>query len=110
MDLQKNVEMANLFSVYGKLLTNRQQDIFVEYYFNNLSLAEISEDYNVSRQAVLDSLQKSEKQLVYYENTLLFNKKYLQLKQLIYKLESNKTQNKALVETLKKMLSEWEEV
>jgi len=102
--------MANLFSVYGKLLTNRQQDIFVEYYFNNLSLAEISEDYSISRQAVLDSLQKSEKQLVHYENTLLFNKKHSQLKELVNKLESNKADNNTLIVTLKKMLSEWEEV
>ena len=37
-----------LYDYYGNLLTSSQQNYFVEYYFNNLSLSEISENLNVS--------------------------------------------------------------
>ena len=46
-----------LYDYYGNLLTSSQQNYFVEYYFNNLSLSEISENLNVSRNAAHKQLR-----------------------------------------------------
>ena len=107
MNFKKNLQLSNLFEFYGKLLTPHQQNIFTEYYFNNMSLGEIAENFNISRQAVLDSLQKSEKQLNYFENILLISKKYHSLKKLVTELDEQK--NSQIISKLKDVLSEWEE-
>ena len=61
--MEKNVKMGMLLDIYGELLTKKQQDILDLYFNNNLSLAEIAEEVNVTRQAVRDSIMKGEKKL-----------------------------------------------
>ncbi len=61
--MDKNVEIGLLCDIYGELLTDNQQNILDLYYNNNLSLAEIAEELNITRQAVKDSIQKGEKKL-----------------------------------------------
>ena len=41
-----------LYDIYGELLTTKQQEYFEDYYFNNLTLAEISENLGITRTAV----------------------------------------------------------
>ena len=65
-----------LYDYYGKLFTDKQRYYFEEYYFNNLSLGEISENKDVSRNAVHKQLKKMEFQLKEYEKQLgLYNKR-----------------------------------
>lgn len=59
MDIQERVQIAILSKYYGKLLTERQQSIINMYVDNNLSLSEVSDELNISRQAVKDSLDKA---------------------------------------------------
>ena len=61
--MEKNVKIGMLLDIYGELLTEKQQDILDLYFNNNLSLAEIAEEVNVTRQAVRDSIMKGEKKL-----------------------------------------------
>lgn len=64
-----------LYDLYGELLTEKQRDIVEKYYFYNLSLKEISEELNISRTAVLDSLKHASDNLIYYEEKIqLFSK------------------------------------
>lgn len=63
-----------LLDIYGKLLTENQQEIMVLYYGYDLSLSEIAEEKNVSRQSVSECITKSRKQLEEYENKLGFEK------------------------------------
>ena len=41
-NLEERVYIAKLFDLYGKLLTQKQQDLFLLYYYEDLSLSEIS--------------------------------------------------------------------
>lgn len=68
------------FDFYGSLLTNKQQQIFKLYFEDDLSLAEIAEETQVTRQAVHDNLQRSEKQLLYFEKQLALAEKFLKQK------------------------------
>lgn len=70
MNLEKLVEIGLLFEQYKRLLTDKQQEIVSLYYNEDYSLGEISENLNVSRQGVYDTLKRSEKILRDYEDKL----------------------------------------
>jgi len=64
-----------LFDHYEGLLNEKQKLYFIDYYFNNLSLSEMSENFNVSRNAIHKQLKAIEKKLYAYESKLkLFEK------------------------------------
>ena len=70
MNIDKMVEIGLLFEQYKELLTDKQKEIVSMYYEENYSLGEISENLNVSRQGVYDTLKRSEKILREYESKL----------------------------------------
>ena len=63
-------EMCFLFDFYGAMLTPRQQEIFDLYYNDDLSLSEISEQMQISRQAVRDSITRSKNLMNDFERRL----------------------------------------
>lgn len=65
----------DLYDLYKNLLTQKQQEYFEEYFFNNLSLSEMAENYNVSRNAISKQLNVIKEKLDDYEKKLgLYNK------------------------------------
>ena len=81
--MNKHVEISMLCEIYGKLLTEKQYNVLIDYYNNDLSLAEIAENYNISRQGVRDILMKGEGRLFEYEEKLeVMKKTQLQEKQI----------------------------
>ena len=83
MNLQERVQIAILTKYYGELLTSRQQDILSMYVDNNLSLAEVSEELGISRQAVKDALDTAFLALKQTEERLHFIEKDAKLKEII---------------------------
>jgi len=59
-----------LFDYYGKLLTTKEQEYFEDYYFNNLSLQEIADNYKVSKNAISKCLKEAKEKLENYEYIL----------------------------------------
>lgn len=55
--------MAMLFDFYGDLLTERQKEFYDLYYNDDLSLAEIAENYGITRQGVRDNIVRAERTL-----------------------------------------------
>lgn len=55
--------MAMLYDFYGDLLTPRQKEFYDLYYNDDLSLAEIAENYGITRQGVRDIIVRAEKAL-----------------------------------------------
>lgn len=68
--MDKTLKMSLLFDFYGPLLTQRQQGIFEMYFHDDLSLGEISEQLEISRQAVYDMLKRSTQTLEGFEAKL----------------------------------------
>ncbi|MBO4412779.1 MAG: HTH domain-containing protein [Clostridia bacterium] len=62
------VKFGDLFELYGKLLPPSQMEVANMYFNEDLTISEIAENLNVSRQAIFDSLKKSEKKLVQIED------------------------------------------
>ena len=74
--MEDRIYLINLYDYYGDLLTTKQKEYFESYYFDNLSLTEISENTGVSRNAVHKQLKETKDLLEHYEKVLnLYNKK-----------------------------------
>lgn len=68
--MSKNFEVSTLLDYYGMLLTDKQREA-VEYYYNDdLSLGEIAENLDISRQGVRDSIKRAEAILFEAEDKL----------------------------------------
>ena len=84
--MKKTEEMNEYLDWYGVLLTEKQQDICDLYFKEDLSLSEISENYGISRAAVLDTVKRSEKMLFEYEKKMHLIEKYHSRKQIYDKI------------------------
>lgn len=73
--MSKDLNISNLLDIYGKALTDKQNDVLDLYYNNDLSLSEIGEDLGISRQGVRDSIKRGEDSLKFYEELLGLQKK-----------------------------------
>lgn len=80
------LEVTLLYDFYGELLTARQRQMFELYYLNDLSLSEIAEQLDISRQAVRDSIKHSKTILQDYEDKLNLVAKFLKEKEAILKI------------------------
>ena len=59
-----------LLQIYGAMLTEKQYGLLDDYYNNDLSLSEIAENYDITRQAVRDIIKKGENKLFELEEKL----------------------------------------
>lgn len=83
-----------LYDYYGELLTNKQQKYFEDYYFNNLSLGEISENESLSRNAIHKNIKTAEEKLYFYEEKLGLYQKKEQVEKLINNINNEEIKNK----------------
>ena len=65
-----DIYYVELFDYYGDLFTDKQREYFMDYYFNNLTLQEIADNNQVSRNAVHKNIKDIVKKLDYYEEKL----------------------------------------
>ena len=112
--VENKVKISILNELYGKLLTKKQSEIIDDYYNRDLSLSEIAENNNITRQAVRDILKKGEKKLFKYEEKLQFmkrtssqEKKIEKVLSELTKIQKNDTDKQiaAILENIKKELN-----
>ncbi len=83
-------EIVNeLLPFYDKLLTDRQQQIAKLYYYEDLSLSEIAENLDISRNGVHDTIRKVETLLTEYEEKLGLYAAYSKRAELFEKLSEH---------------------
>lgn len=87
------VYYSELYDLYKNLLTDKQREYFEEYYFNNLSLSEISSDFDISRNAVSKQLAVIREKLDEYELKL---KLYEKKNKIINSLDDEKIKDKII--------------
>src|SRR5665647_2486337 len=90
--LEKISHVVLLKDFYGPLLTPKQQNVLSLHYENDLSLSEIADNMQTSRQAVYDLARRAESLLKEYEHKLglveKFQRTRYRLKDLALLLES----------------------
>ena len=85
--MDKITEASLLYDFYGQLLTKRKQEVMELYHEENLSLAEIADEFGISRAAVHDSLKSAEKSLQEYEQKLELVSKFMETTSVIEKID-----------------------
>lgn len=83
-----------LYDIYGELLNDKQRECFEDYYFNNLSLGEISENILLSRNAIYKNIKTSSDKLYFYEDKLGLFKNREKLYEIIDKIDDEDIKNK----------------
>lgn len=90
-----------LYDFYNTLFSDKQKLYFEEYYFNNLSLGEISDNYSLSRNAIHKIIKSMVEKLEYYEDKLKLYEKSIELTKIIDVLD------KDTKEKISKLYLEW---
>ena len=73
--------MALLYDFYGDMLTDRQKEFYDLYYNEDLSLAEIAENYGITRQGVRDVIVRAEAVLTELEDKTGIIKRFHKMQQ-----------------------------
>lgn len=81
--------LVPLFDLYQSLLTDKQREYFIMYYYNDFSLGEIASNLGISRNAVFDIIKKTEALLNDYESKLHLNEKRLKREEIYDSLDEN---------------------
>ena len=81
--MENTIYLTILYDYYKPLLTEKQCTYFEDYYFNNLTLSEMAENYEVTRSAVNKQINLTIEKLNLYKNSL-------QIKKIIERLPKEK--------------------
>lgn len=105
--MEKNVKVSMLCQIYGKMLTEKQYQVINDYYNNDLSLSEIAENNNITRQAVRDIIKKGENKLFELEEKLSVMDRMLKQDKKIQQIleELCKIQNSSSDKKIEKILN-----
>lgn len=99
--MEENLYYIELFEIYKGLLTPRQRDLFSSHYLLDLSLSEIAQPENLSRQSVYDAVKKVKAKLIGYEKELGLKAKYDNLTKLARDIKVEEISN-AIMEIIER--------
>lgn len=97
--MDKMIYLNSLYDIYKDLLTDKQKEYYESYYFENLSLSEIAENFEVSRNAIFNQLKIIEDKLLEFENKLKLKEKQDKILKIL-----EKKSNKELYEEIKRII------
>jgi len=86
--MAKELKFVMLLDCYGDLLTDHQRSIMEMYYCDDLSLAEIGQPMNITRQAVRSIIKRTEDILLNYEEKLGFAEKLGRMRECFGRIEA----------------------
>ena len=97
MELEIRENIIRLHDLYQNLLTEKQRLYFEDYYFSDLSISEIADNYNISRNGVHDQIKRTVNELNELEEKLKLNEKINK----ISKLDIDDDNKKDIIDILK---------
>ena len=83
-----------LYDYYSELFNEKQRSYFEDYYFNNVSLGEISDNIEISRNAIHKVIKNIEEKLLLYEDKIGLYKKSCQIKKIIEEINDEQIKEK----------------
>ena len=86
--MEDYVYYGELYDLYQQLFTDKQKAYFEDYYFQNLSLGEMAENYQVSRNAIFRQLHIVTKKLEEYEEKLQLLQKKRKLEKISQSIDN----------------------
>lgn len=89
--MEKFVEITYLYDFYESLLTDKQRELLMRYYFDDYSLGELASTYNISRQSVFDTIKKAEQKMLDYEGKLGLWSKYVKQEKILTEVKDKLT-------------------
>ena len=87
--MSKDLYYSTLLDVYGKTLNKRQLDVMTAYYNEDLSLSEIADNMQISKQGVRDIIKRAEAHLMQLEMQLSFIEKARSREKLLIDIVKN---------------------
>lgn len=92
--MKKVVYYNQLFDAYKKLLKEEEQQIFADYYEEDLSMQEIADNISISKSAVGKKIKNIEQKLDTYEQKLKMVEKNEILENLLEEKDLDKIKEK----------------
>ncbi|HIU63514.1 MAG TPA: DNA-binding protein [Candidatus Avacidaminococcus intestinavium] len=108
LDISQRMRIVGLYDLYGSLLTERQKKCMELYFYNDLSLSEVAEELEVTRQAIYDLLRRVEQILERYEKELKLLEHFKETDMLLSEAETRlkfHLNNNGDLKSLNKVLS-----
>ena len=81
--MENRDEIIELYDLYSNLLTEKQRNYFEDYYYMDLSISEIADNYSISRNGVYDQLKRVVDSLRKIEDGLKLKKRIDEIKNKI---------------------------
>lgn len=75
--------ISALYDYYSCLLTEKERIYFEDYYFNNLTMEEIANNYNISKNAISKTLIDAKDKIQDYESKLHLESNRLKIRELL---------------------------
>lgn len=98
--MEEKVYQTYLYDFYGELLKESRRSVLEDYLFSDMSVSEIAQEKDITRQAAHDMIKRSVASLEEYENKLGLLKKFLSAKKDIEKIEKLTTKSTITKEEL----------
>jgi predicted DNA-binding protein YlxM (UPF0122 family) len=81
--LDELIYLSLLYDFYGELLNDNKKRVFEDYILNDLSLSEIADQLDITRQGVHDMVKRCTKELKDYEHRLALVGRFTRVKHML---------------------------
>ena len=100
--MPKDLSVSALLDFYGPFLSEKQRNLLHHYYNEDLSLSEIAENEQITRQGVRDLIKRGELQLKRYEQECGWCENILSLQSILDSDKTNEEKLELIKETVNK--------
>lgn len=101
--MPKDLKNADYYDSYSVLLTKKQREVMEMYYFSDLSLTEIAQETDTTRQAVFNAIKNCEARLSELEASMQLTEKRKKAQKLLNTLKKQVKGNKEAEELVEEI-------